>query len=361
MRSYLTPTLMAAGLAFATFEPASAQTPLGPGFTYQGQLKAGGQPANGTYDFIFELLNSAADGNLIGQQDPVSGVQVVDGLFTVELNSAGEFGPGAFDGEARWLQIRVKEENGFSYEALAPRQPVCAAPVAGVAMRVPGIDGHSLNSPDGSIVDALVVNDQGYVGIGTAHPVNPLQIHTVSESYGLWHTDGMHAVATWVGPYESSDGAWIGAATFSPLHFYTGDSDAQMTLTLDGDVGIGTNAPAAKLEVRGDVRLGANGNDFAAAGEENLRLVRGRVENNATVVMGAGFSVMRPGVGVYTITFSRPFAGTPSVTASAIGNVGGFSTMVMSANGSSAQVTVFDEFGNRSNITGFDLIAVGPR
>src|SRR5437762_13900099 len=87
--------------------PGFAQTPITSAFTYQGQLKVNGQPADGQFDFIFELLNAASGGNLIGGQQAVSNVAVANGLFTVPLNGGGEFGPDAFNGEARWLQIRV--------------------------------------------------------------------------------------------------------------------------------------------------------------------------------------------------------------------------------------------------------------
>jgi len=36
----------------------------------------------------------------------------MDGLFTAELNSAGEFGPNAFNGAARWLEIAVRSPAG---------------------------------------------------------------------------------------------------------------------------------------------------------------------------------------------------------------------------------------------------------
>src|SRR5262245_41051799 len=107
MQSRLSAMLVAAGLGMMNASDVLAQSPVGTGLSYQGQLKVADQPANGTYDFIFELVNSAGAGNLIGQQDVITGVPVVDGLFTVELNSNGEFGPDAFNGDARWLQVRV--------------------------------------------------------------------------------------------------------------------------------------------------------------------------------------------------------------------------------------------------------------
>jgi hypothetical protein len=54
---------------------------------------------------------------------------------------------------------------------------------------------------------------------------------------------------------------------------------------------------------------------FPTAGEENLRIIRGRVSANGAIIGGAFFSVSHPGVGVYEITFDTHFATTPSVVA----------------------------------------------
>jgi hypothetical protein len=103
---------------------AGTSTALSTGFTYQGQLTDGCTPAEGSFDLQFELYDAETDGNLIGtvaQED----VAVAEGLFTVTL----DFGPGAFDGQARWLAIGVRPGDETSvYTPLMPRQPLTAAP-----------------------------------------------------------------------------------------------------------------------------------------------------------------------------------------------------------------------------------------
>src|SRR5262245_48632992 len=84
--------------ALALVSLAAAQTPVSPAFTYQGQLKDEGQPAEGIYHFRFSLMDAVSGGNQIGQTIMARNYQVSDGLFTVSLNEAGEFGPGAFNG-----------------------------------------------------------------------------------------------------------------------------------------------------------------------------------------------------------------------------------------------------------------------
>jgi YVTN family beta-propeller protein len=106
-------TAFALGTAFAQGLASTA-------FTYQGYLTDAGQPLHGTVDLDFRLFNVAAGGTQIGPALTFNGLEVIQGYFVVDL----DFGPGAFDGESRWLQLRV---NGVT---LSPRQPVYAAPYA---------------------------------------------------------------------------------------------------------------------------------------------------------------------------------------------------------------------------------------
>jgi hypothetical protein len=100
--------------------------PSGSAFTYQGRLSDSDSPADGAYDFEFRLYTTA-DGE--GQVGPTVGhneVAVSDGLFTVLL----DFGAGVFDGEARYLEIRVRPAGEGGFTILDPRQPLTAAPYA---------------------------------------------------------------------------------------------------------------------------------------------------------------------------------------------------------------------------------------
>jgi len=140
------------------FNTAVAQTPLSTGFTYQGRLHESGLPFNGNADLEFRLFDAESVGNQIGATAALPGVVVTDGLFTVAVDGAGEFGPAAFNGEARWLEINV---NGTP---LSPRQPLTAAPYAQFATRPWVTDG------------ADISYTAGKVGIGTNTPAHPLDV-----------------------------------------------------------------------------------------------------------------------------------------------------------------------------------------
>lgn len=105
--------------------------PLGTAFMYQGRLEVGGGPASGTYDLRFRLFDAATGGAPVGA-GLTNTTPVVDGLFAVTL----DFGSGAFDGQARWLEIGART-NGMAlpFTLLTPRQPLAATPNALFALQ----------------------------------------------------------------------------------------------------------------------------------------------------------------------------------------------------------------------------------
>lgn len=156
---------LAPGLAPALAQEGGSvaiQAPLGTAFTYQGQLKQGGNPVNANCDFQFGLWDAASGGTQIGSTQTATNVSVTNGLFTVPV----DFGTGAFNGEARWLAISVRCPAGSgSYTALSPRQALTPAPYA---LALPGlytqqnvtspnlIGGHSGNSVTSGVVGATI-------------------------------------------------------------------------------------------------------------------------------------------------------------------------------------------------------------
>ena len=75
-----------------------------------------------TYTMIFKLCDAASGGNQIGSAITNSPT-LANGLFTVNL----DFGAGAFNGNARWLEITVS--NGVA-QTLSPRVQVLPSPYA---------------------------------------------------------------------------------------------------------------------------------------------------------------------------------------------------------------------------------------
>ena len=110
-------------------EPTTApQAPLGTAFTYQGELRRSGAAISDTCQMAFRLYDDAAAGSQVGAAitQPVT---VSGGRFTVGL----DFGAGAFDGQARWLDIRVQCPPDTGFTGLG-RQALTAAPYSAYAL-----------------------------------------------------------------------------------------------------------------------------------------------------------------------------------------------------------------------------------
>jgi hypothetical protein len=95
------------------------------------------------------------------------------------------------------------------------------------------------------------------------------------------------------------------------------------TVTADsaGKVNKAGDTMTGSLTVKGDVKVGDNGEFFAASGEENLRMVRGVMTTVSkggplSILEGKGYTVRMTGVeDTCVITFDKPFSGVPTVTA----------------------------------------------
>jgi len=154
-----------------------AQAPLGSTFSYQGQLKEGGIPADGAdYDFRFRLFDDPAAGTQVGTALFFNDERVENGLFTLEL----DFGPGIFTGDALWLEVGVKRQPLDPFEVLSPRQPLNAAPYALYALDAGSAGFWAANG------EHIYSTNSGNVGIGTTDPAASLQVINDGESHAIW-------------------------------------------------------------------------------------------------------------------------------------------------------------------------------
>jgi hypothetical protein len=147
--------------------------------TYQGSLDDAGVPANGLYDFEFQLTTGG--GTPIGSALLRDDEPVVGGVFTVEL----DFGSAAFDGNTRRLEIRVRPGNSSgAFVVLSPSTLVTPAPYAQrstTSLQADDVVDGSINGADiasnavtsSKIADATIVAaDIASGAIGTAELAN---------------------------------------------------------------------------------------------------------------------------------------------------------------------------------------------
>jgi hypothetical protein len=142
---------------------------VGTEFTYQGQLQQNGTAVTGTCDLQFALFDEEADGTQVGPALPFNGVQVTNGLFTLQL----DFGA-VFDGSDLWLQIANRCPAGSGdFTTLAPRQPITATPYA-LSLHLP------TESSAASADDALLITNSGTGPAG--HFVKPFSLNPASPT-----------------------------------------------------------------------------------------------------------------------------------------------------------------------------------
>lgn len=126
---------------------------LGTAFTYQGRLNDGNLPANGLYDFQFGLYDADVAGNRIGNLIASDNVTVTGGIFTLPL----DFGSGAFNGGARYLEIAVRPgDSTGAYTTLLPRRAITPAPYALYSDSTGALQGIPVSTTVPTSGDALV-------------------------------------------------------------------------------------------------------------------------------------------------------------------------------------------------------------
>lgn len=142
---------LVAGLV--AYRPASADLP-GTEFTYQGNIEQAGVPAEGSFDFEFELFDAVA-GTSISATSSHSGIEVVAGVFTVtDVDFGEDFDIATVNAE---LEVRVRASGSPTFDTLTPRTPFNAAPLAshlrGVGVAT-GTHGSFMRSYDGADISA---------------------------------------------------------------------------------------------------------------------------------------------------------------------------------------------------------------
>ena len=251
--------VLAAGLLLIA---AAARGAVPTAFTYQGRLSDGDTPADGQFDFVFDLYTTPTGGT-----EPttvsVDDVGVSDGYFTVLL----DYGAGAFSGGVAWyLETRVRPHGGGAYETLSPRHPIVSVPYAQYAVTV----------KDSAITSAKIENgsisfvDIGQNGAGTDQVMkwNGAAWAPANDETGGGGGVTDHGDLTGLSgddhlQYLRSDASDVFNDVGSSISLrFEGDTDANL-LYLSGAldaVGIGTGSPDGKLQVIGKkVRIGDAG------------------------------------------------------------------------------------------------------
>jgi len=412
---HIAPLLLCAFLA----TPVVAQT----SFTYQGRLTENGTAVSGAYDFQFRLYSAGAGGVQVGSVLSRDDVTVTEGLFTVALDFGSTAFPGAdrylaisvrpgasvsdytpmlprvqvtatpyaitassFSGAVTSGQLSGTYSGAVTFNNAANSFTGDGAGLTGVsATQLNGQpaafyqNAANLNAgtlPAGRLPGNVVLTDGDPVFSGTpafnggqsgVSPPFTVDSTTLVANLNADQLDGRNG-----NYYLNADNlnGTLPSSTLAP------DSITAVKLATDvaslakvsgglivpngPNIGVGTASAAAALEVRGDVRLGPNGEFLAPSSQENLRIIRGIVTPTGGIYNGTGFTITKKGTGNYSINFDPPFAGAPALiltaytqTAPAVANCTGGT-----GNGFS---DISTWVGDTKTDSWFNLIAIGAR
>lgn len=339
-------------------------------FTYQGRLDGG--IADGFIDARFSLWNGRFSGNpqnLLAGPVEVNGIAIRGGLFTASVN----LGVPVPTDIQTFLQVEVASPSGSGFVALSPRQPMTAAPLASVASIATGLGnvtslpgGNSIISgPQGALQTgsltlrapgAISSDESGFPGGLLSLVAGNANTAANTPQVGTSANNDVHIIA--------GDNMWAnsnaGLSWNGNIQFFAGNGQPER-LRIVGDngfVGIGTSTPSQRLDVRGSIALGTTGELRAASGEEDLRMLRGTLNANGTVALGAGFTATRTGTGTYQVNFNTAFNGVPTVTVTPQS-----ASLYVFVSGTTAS-TVFISVRNTFNIATdatVNFTALGPR
>jgi len=205
-----------------------------PTFTYQGHLTDNGVPANGLYDFKFELWYDK--GSVGGTTN--SAVTVSNGLFTVEL----DFGY-AFDSSPLSLEIGVRTNGVGPFNTLGPRQALTSTPYA-------------IQAANASVAE-LVSGDISANQLTSGHVPSDRLLGTYSN------------VLAFNNNFNTFNGTFIGDGSelvgIHSLDAADGSPTNAVYVDNDGNVGVRTNNPASALHVAGTVTANAFEGSVAAS------------------------------------------------------------------------------------------------
>ncbi len=181
-----------------------------------------------------------------------------------------------------------------------------------------------------SVTERMVIDESGFVGIGTSSPASKL--HAFNGSSGvspnsfapLFIENSSSAYLQLGSPEASATGVLFGKPSSaisggvlydgsSNLSLRTGGNNIRMTVTSAGDVGIGTTTPDTKLHVEGNENNGSAASLKITSGAQNMLIDGNEIDALADGLFlnnnSAGKVILANGggnVGIGTSTPNRP-------------------------------------------------------
>lgn len=410
--------LVLLALFFALFLGANNARAQNQPFTYQGKLADGGSPAAGPVNLVVKLFASATGGSPLGTQT-INGVPLIGGVFTVTLNTAGEFTANPFaSGADRWVELTV---NG---QTVSPRQKLTVAPMAAFSAAPWVLNGTTLAYTGGKVAigtssaDRPLTLNETSIGGGTARAAQLMSLQ--ADQFTRWHinlfspngaasTDfGLNFVESGIADYRLflATGGNIGIGTSTPsgrleiasqndalvirppalfagqisrIAFKDPDSGTPTTNLVFKDtgypnlsvnsatatparLGVNTTDPNQALDVRGEIAFGSSGQfSPVASGSGNTRMLYAVVNSgDGSLYSGSGLTVTKLGVGSFRVTFASAFSNFPAVVVTPISGSVAVHCSTNLLNLGTVDIDIFNAAGAHTDLH-FSIVVIGQR
>ena len=327
------------------FQSSHAATAVPDAISYQGRaLTATGAligattPVNRTVIFrIWDHPSNSLTANLMYSEQQV--VTIAEGEFSVlvgtgtALTSEADQGPpmvkisDAFGGVTRYLGVTIDDGTTAVDNEISPRQQIVSGAFALRSKVAESVDGKAITTAmlaNNSVTTTQVNNAAITTSKLAASAVTATQIADATITSAKIAADTILAgniAAGAVGTSEILD-ATIATADIADLAVTSAKIATDTILATNIAAGAVTSSEIADASVTGaDIAAATisttNLNFKPATGDENLRIIRGTVKSDGAILAGSGFTVSKvAGVtGLYQITFTTAFTGTPTVTA----------------------------------------------
>ena len=405
LRRSLVPLLLTAALHFPTARAADGNPP--ERLTYQGDLTDGnGVPLGSTntgpknYDVIFRIWDDATAGNKLWAEQQT--VTADKGYFSVLLGEGGIYQSEPHPlllssifannntASDRFVEITVKGVGAGSPPvdvAILPRLRLLTSPYSFLARSAINA-ANVVNSAGAQVITVSGTN----VGINTVSPGSTLDVNgTITGKAIVGNGSGLTSLnaTALTGAVPSTSLTSVPAGNLTGA-VPSGTLTSVPAGNLTGAVPSGVSVPAASLTgtiadarqslnvamlssnqtftgqntFSQNIKMGASGTQFAASGDENLRMVRGTISGTGTIAAGSGFNISTPtggiGQGSYIhVAFTTPFSAMPTIVAGSAGE--SYAMTVDAIHVTTNSFDVFSDNGAWYANQGYAFIAIGPR
>ncbi|MBP9792606.1 MAG: hypothetical protein KBC56_01245 [Flavobacterium sp.] len=220
--------------------------------SYQAIVRNGSDVlvANASVGMRISVLQGTANGTAVYVETQNASTNA-NGLVTLEIGAgtvvSGTFASISWGTNAYFIKTETDPTGGTNYTIVGTSQ-FLSVPYALFAAN----SGSSTNNWTTTGVN-IANNNTGNVGIGTGATV-PSSLLTVKKN-GIGFTQEDATGFSKIGFYTDGSSAWLQTHSNNDLTFSTNNGVAQMTLqTVTGNLGIGVEAPAQRLEVAGKTK-----------------------------------------------------------------------------------------------------------